>query len=87
MADEKGCVRQGIEGRPLTAQYIAGRGRVDGSDIPIPASEFDALATALTGQSPLGLPQKLLPSKAVGTFGAAKNNCGLKTQEVFRPGH
>ena len=49
-ADAAGRLTTDIEGRPLTARYVAGRNVVGGNDQAFPAAEFDALGKATTGR-------------------------------------
>lgn len=49
-ADEAGRLLHDMEGRPLVAKRVVGRRSVGGDDQPLPRTEFDALATDLTGK-------------------------------------
>lgn len=51
-ADATGKLTHDIDGRELTAKYVAGRKTVGGSDAAIPTEEYDALAEAATGRRP-----------------------------------
>jgi hypothetical protein len=54
--DAGGRLTHDLEGRPLTAKYVVGRRMVGGEDQALPATEFDALATATTGRIAEALP-------------------------------
>jgi hypothetical protein len=54
-ADATGRLTADIEGRPLGAQFVAGRRAVGGSDEAIPPAEFDALAEAAIGRAPVAV--------------------------------
>lgn len=55
VTDEAGKIKFDIEGRPLTAPFVAGRssaGVGGGVDEAIPAAQFNAIAEAITGLRP-----------------------------------
>ncbi len=51
-ADATGKLTHDIDEREITARYVTGRKTVGGSDAPIPAEVYDALAEATTGRRP-----------------------------------
>lgn len=51
-ADATGRLATDIEGRPLTADFIAGRSRLGGKDETVTGTGLNALATAATGEAP-----------------------------------
>jgi hypothetical protein len=58
----------GIDGRPLTAPFIAGRRVVGEPDEAISPAQFNALAEAGTGNLPQGVPAAALPRRSVGAY-------------------
>jgi hypothetical protein len=55
LTDGSGRLTHDIEGRPLTARFVAGRRVVGGRDQAIRPEEHDALATVLTGNPAVGI--------------------------------
>ncbi len=51
-ADATGKLTQDLDGRPLTARYVAGRNFVGEGDTGIPASAYDAIGKEGTGRFP-----------------------------------
>lgn len=49
-ADARGKLTQDLDGRPLTARYVAGRNYVGEGDTGIPASAYDAIGKEGTGR-------------------------------------
>ncbi len=56
-----------IDGRPLTARYIAGRRTVGGPDNPLTAEEIDQIAASITSSVNM-VPRSVLPERAVGSY-------------------
>ncbi|MCI0528873.1 MAG: hypothetical protein L0Y56_15665, partial [Nitrospira sp.] len=61
-----------MEGRPLTATYIAGRHWVGGPDIPIPPTEYNKIAKLAIGREPEAVSAKDLPKNVSGSFRTVK---------------
>lgn len=51
-ADAAGNLTADIEGRPLTAQFVAGRNSLGGADVAVSPEELDTLAESATGAPP-----------------------------------
>ena len=56
-ADGAGKLTTDIDGRPLGARYVVGRGVVGGKDETIPIQELESLGTAVTGRTPQAGPR------------------------------
>lgn len=51
MADDAGKLTGSIEGTPLSARYVVGRGQVSGPDMALPREALDEIAKARTGEA------------------------------------
>lgn len=67
-SDAAGNLTHTIDGDPITVPHVAGRTRMDGPDVSISPSQFDAIATAATGQRALEDPAWLKRGNAGGTL-------------------
>ncbi|MDX0461484.1 hypothetical protein GOC73_17455 [Sinorhizobium medicae] len=65
IADESGRLRLDMDGRPLTARYVAGRTVVGGGDTGLSAEAYDELGKAGTG----GRPEAVAKSAIAGDAG------------------
>jgi hypothetical protein len=50
--DPSGTLTQTIEGRPVTARYVAGRRELGGPDVGLTPTQFENVITELSGQPP-----------------------------------
>lgn len=67
-SDDSGRLTHDIDGRPLTAKYVAGRRTLGGMDEAIPPAELDALSASLFGSPPDYVTSRALHSGDVGRY-------------------
>ena len=78
--DEQGNLASDIEGRPLTAPYIAGRRVAGGPDQAVAGPDLDAITKAATGREPL-----VRPAREMGQdFGRTVLSKGTRTPEQIQ---
>lgn len=78
LADEQGRLLKTIDGHDITGQYLVGRNVVGGTDQALPATEFNAIAKAITGQGATFAP---FPGNDVG--GVTVNRFTRRPEEVL----
>lgn len=64
LSNDAGRLSTDIEGRPLVAEFVAGRRVAGGSDEAIPAAKFGALSEATIGQTPLAVEKSAIRGDA-----------------------
>lgn len=79
-SDGAGRLAFDIEGQPLIARNISGRRTVGGADQAISPAEFDPIATALTGNNPMGV----APGAIRGKTGVYRVSFSPETGEPVR---
>jgi hypothetical protein len=67
-SDATGRLLADIEGRPLTARYVAGRRVVGGGDEALAPAQYDAVTTSAIGSVPEGVAAGALPRGSVGVY-------------------
>lgn len=67
-ADETGKLEFDIDGNPLTAEYIFGRGMVGGKDEALSPAEYDAISKGLIGSVHQSVAARALPRNSVGAY-------------------
>lgn len=63
-----GIITRDIEGRPLTAPFVAGRNTVGGADRPISPAHYDAITKGLLGEAAQEIPQGSRPGNVGNTL-------------------
>jgi hypothetical protein len=82
-ADPTGRLLEDIDGRPLTAPIVVGRRVVGGEDVPLPPSQYDAVAEATIGARPEAVEAKALPRRSVGTYVEGYSPTGDPERDIY----
>jgi hypothetical protein len=82
--DATGRLKFDIEGRPLVAPRIVGRGNLGGADEALTPAEFDAVGTAATGRRPQGVsPDDAGGAAPAGWLSGGYDSQGQKILRIF----